>query len=151
MSLQFVLFSLGGRLSRPPFWYAFVATAAVVAAAAYLLMQLSIFSSPLGMLRMPLVYLPAIWIGLALAVKRLHDRDKSAGWLLPFVLLPSLLAQVAFRMVAESSGLGTAILPAAAAALLALWGFVEIALMPGTEGSNRFGPDPREAVADSLD
>ena len=39
-----------------------------------------------------LLYIPLIWIGLALGAKRLHDRDKSAWWLLVFYALPTILS-----------------------------------------------------------
>ena len=45
-----------------------------------------------------LLYVPLIWIGLALGAKRLHDRDKSAWWLLVFYAMPTILSTAADRM-----------------------------------------------------
>ena len=54
------------------------------------------------------------WISLAVQVKRWHDRDKSAWWLLmnfvPFIG--------------------------------AIWVLVECGFLRGTEGQNNYGPDP---------
>jgi uncharacterized membrane protein YhaH (DUF805 family) len=45
-----------------------------------------------------ILYIPLIWIGLALGAKRRHDRDKSAWWLLVFYALPTILSTAADRM-----------------------------------------------------
>jgi len=60
----------------------------------------------------------SIWPSLAIAVKRCHDRDRS-GWFVLVSLIP----------------------------LVNLWYLVEVAFLRGTNGNNRFGPDPLEAVA----
>src|SRR5262245_65137523 len=39
-----------------------------------------------------ILYIPLVWIGLAIGAKRLHDRDKSVWWLLVFYLLPGILS-----------------------------------------------------------
>ncbi len=56
----------------------------------------------------------SIWGGLASQVKRWHDRDKSGWWVL------------------------VAIIP-----LVQIWGFIVVGFLRGTDGPNRFGPDPR--------
>jgi uncharacterized membrane protein YhaH (DUF805 family) len=71
-----------------------------------------------------------------IAIKRLHDRDKSGWWTLVFYVLPGIL-----------SGLGEGSEPAAgffalAAAAIGIWGIVELGCLRGTIGSNRFGADP---------
>lgn len=147
----FVLFSFGGRLPRPPFWYALVAVGFVGGVAAYALLQLAISAPAIVAIFLPLLYALAAWIGIALAVKRLHDRDKSAGWLLPYGLLPCLFGQMANRMLSESSSFAGATATLILGGVLALCGFVEVALLSGTAGDNRFGPDPRLQSADGLD
>jgi uncharacterized membrane protein YhaH (DUF805 family) len=88
--------------------------------------------------------------GLAVTLKRLHDRSKNALWLILFVFIPVGLS------VLEDAGLpavvnlgrpfgplgiswGTADL---IATVLSLWAFVELFLLRGTRGSNAYGPDP---------
>lgn len=94
---------------------------------------------------------------LAVTVRRLHDTDKSAWWLMlwaPGALAP-LMFLSAIVAAAQHGGQGSqeaaaAILSAAAGGLLllALAGLCNMILlilmwMPGTSGDNRFGPDPR--------
>jgi uncharacterized membrane protein YhaH (DUF805 family) len=55
-----------------------------------------------------------LWAGLAVTAKRWHDRDKSGAWTLVFWI----------------------------PAIGPIWLFIEAALMRGTVGRNRFGPDP---------
>jgi uncharacterized membrane protein YhaH (DUF805 family) len=88
------------------------------------------------------LYIPLIWIGLALGAKRLHDRDKSAWWLLVFYALPTILSTAADRMedvqfiILHLISFG-----------ITVWAFVELGCLRGTVGSNRYGPDPLSAPA----
>lgn len=59
----------------------------------------------------------SLWPGLAVATKRLHDRNRSGLFLL-FLLIP--FANIVF----------------------AIWFIVEVWFLKGTEGENKFGPDP---------
>jgi len=65
-----------------------------------------------------IVSVVTFWPDIAIAVKRCHDRDRS-GWFVLVSLIP----------------------------IVNLWYIVEIGFLKGTTGSNRFGPDPLEAVA----
>jgi uncharacterized membrane protein YhaH (DUF805 family) len=58
--------------------------------------------------------IPLIWGGLAGQVKRWHDRDKS-GWFVLINFIPLIGA---------------------------IWAFIELGFLRGTQGPNRFGPDP---------
>jgi uncharacterized membrane protein YhaH (DUF805 family) len=58
--------------------------------------------------------LATLWPGLAVGIKRCHDRDRS-GWFLLVGLIPVLGG---------------------------LWLLVELGFLRGTAGPNRFGPDP---------
>jgi uncharacterized membrane protein YhaH (DUF805 family) len=106
-----------------------------------------------------LLYLLTLWAGLAVTTKRLHDRNKSAWWLLVFYILPLVLniprtvAMVhafqdgTFMKLAEQGqamaiGGPVAIIASGAASLISLWAFVELYCLAGTTGSNRYGPDP---------
>jgi uncharacterized membrane protein YhaH (DUF805 family) len=79
-----------------------------------------------------------IWIYAATAIKRLHDRDKSGWWLLPFFVAPGLYGQFADRL---PDSYVTASFAWVAFALY-LWGFVELYFLKGTNWPNRFGPSP---------
>ena len=69
----------------------------------------------LGMLLLLVYFAVAIWISLALQIKRWHDRDKSAIWvLISFIPLVG-----------------------------PFWVLIECGFMDGTMGPNRFGPSPK--------
>ena len=78
------------------------------------------------------------WVFVATCVKRLHDRGKSAWWLMPFFIIPGLLNQFADR-VGETS----AIVAGTMMALLHFWGFIELYCLAGNDWANRFGPEPQ--------
>ena len=78
------------------------------------------------------------WAYLATSVKRLHDRDKSGWWAIPYFVIPGLYSQFQDRL--PDSYL---ILPfSVAALLLMLAGFIELYFLRGTRWPNRFGPNP---------
>jgi uncharacterized membrane protein YhaH (DUF805 family) len=105
-------------------------------------------------------YIVMLYISIAVGTKRLHDRNKSAWWLLIFYVLPFVLniprMMVAWNVLQHMDVLmktvqqgGTvyqggplAILAGGAASLLSLWAFVELFCLRGTVGDNRYGPDP---------
>lgn len=89
------------------------------------------------------VMLWAMWIFFATAIRRLHDRNKSAWWAIPFFLVPAVFDVAArFETPNLSEMTGRADLFALIAAGFAIWAFIEIACLRGTTGENRFGPDP---------
>ncbi len=79
-----------------------------------------------------------LWVFLATSVKRLHDRDKSGWWMVPFFALPGLYKQFEDRLP------DSYILLPVAVAMFALitWAFVELYCLKGTRWSNLFGPNP---------
>jgi len=104
-------------------------------------------------------YLITLWAGLAVMTKRLHDRNKSAWWLLVFIVAPVVLnvprylaiihsvqdgtfQQLAQQGQAMSIGGPVAIIAGGAASIISLWAFVEIYCLPGTTGPNAYGADP---------
>jgi uncharacterized membrane protein YhaH (DUF805 family) len=109
-------FTPSGRLRRSSFWAASFALGAAFAVGYALLAAAAGRGSTL------LLYPPFFWAAFALAAKRLHDRNRSAAWLL-VVTVPILgPAWLAFQM----------------------------ALRRGTRGDNAFGPDPRRPRSDYL-
>jgi uncharacterized membrane protein YhaH (DUF805 family) len=78
------------------------------------------------------------WIFLATAIKRLHDRDRSGWWIVPFFIVPRSLFYL-WDWLPDARWF----VPIEwAIYALWLWGIVELYVVPGTAGSNRFGPDP---------
>jgi uncharacterized membrane protein YhaH (DUF805 family) len=74
------------------------------------------------------------WIVVAVASKRLHDRNKSGWWLLVFVLTPLVVGGVG--AIARSDAL------LVVAFAFHFWSFIELGCRRGVAGGNRFGPDP---------
>lgn len=116
MSFLNLLFGFNGRLRRLHYWMTAIGATLGLSAISTALLAAGItgtgdFNSivflPLG-----LVLMCAAWIGLAVGVKRCHDRNKS-GW---FML-------VGFIPLAGG-----------------LWLLVELGFLEGTPGPNRFGP-----------
>ncbi len=79
-----------------------------------------------------------LWIFVATAVKRLHDRDKSAWWMVPFFLLPNLYNHFSDRLPDSWFML----IPTLIMFVLMMWGFVELYFLRGSRKTNRFGPNP---------
>jgi uncharacterized membrane protein YhaH (DUF805 family) len=61
-----------------------------------------------------LLTLLVIWPSLAVSIKRWHDRGKSGWWVL-IALVPLIGG---------------------------LWALIETGFLPGTSGTNQYGPDP---------
>ncbi|PCD04819.1 DUF805 domain-containing protein [Sphingomonas spermidinifaciens] len=82
----------------------------------------------LGLAPFGLFYLAMLLPSIAVQVRRLHDRNLS-GWLLLGVYLLSWVPVLGF--------------------LLSV-GFLVITCLPGTPGPNRYGPDPKEDLAEAF-
>ena len=70
-----------------------------------------------------------LWVYFATAIKRLHDRDKSGWWMIPFFAIPGLMSQFSDRLPDESywvMAAGTIVF------VLYIWGFIELAFLRGT-------------------
>ncbi len=122
--MQNLLFSFQGRINRAKFWLVHVVMWVVVLVVfGAILGSAAVSSDPqaalqsvgvVGGLILLVVYILALWIGLAIAAKRWHDRNKSAWWIL-IVFVP---------------------------AVGALWYLIECGFLKGTTGANKFGSDP---------
>jgi uncharacterized membrane protein YhaH (DUF805 family) len=138
-----LLFSYEGRINRAKFWLAVLVyfVASIVAA----IVGLGI-SDAVGQLLINGVSLVAFVSGIFVAIKRLHDRDRSGWWLLLFYIAPSVLLAigiiwaVAAIVAGSSGGIGWLIILAGFA--VGIWGFVELGCLRGTIGPNQYGPDP---------
>jgi uncharacterized membrane protein YhaH (DUF805 family) len=79
-----------------------------------------------------------LWIYLATTIKRLHDRNRRGWWIILFFFVPGLFDQFA-DLLPDTNW---AVAVAWTFHIQWLWGFVEMFLLRGTSGANRFGPDP---------
>jgi uncharacterized membrane protein YhaH (DUF805 family) len=79
-----------------------------------------------------------VWVYSATSIKRLHDRNKSGWWMMPFFVVPGLHSHFADRLPDSWLDLPLALI----AFVLCIWGFVEIYFLKGSRKTNRFGPNP---------
>jgi len=148
MNWQSLFFTFRGRINRAKFWLASV-----------IFFGLGILLGLIGIIAGnsmvfegfdALVNLAMFVSGLAVAAKRLHDRDKSAWWLVLFYFGPAVFIAIAVGITRDA--VGAAGMTADVTLLLfklcilgalaiGIWGFVEIGCLRGTAGYNRFGPD----------
>jgi uncharacterized membrane protein YhaH (DUF805 family) len=139
MSMTQLLFLFQGRLNRQPYWLVAIAVTIVITLLVLFAWATGeedevIFNAPLVIVAM--LCIPLAWIGFAVAVKRLHDRDKSAWWLIVFYVVPAILGTIAYFL-----GMAGAVLNLISFGIL-VWAFVEIGCLRGTRGANRYGPNP---------
>jgi uncharacterized membrane protein YhaH (DUF805 family) len=86
----------------------------------------------------------------AVYTKRLHDRNKSAWWLIPFLVIPFGVQMLGCVAAPNLLGMGEYFGPLGMgwnaadliATILGLWAFIELFFFRGTAGENRYGSDP---------
>lgn len=113
LSLPKIYFSFKGRIGRGIFWGVWLS----IIALNYIIWisyRYDLRIEELSLISIVIIFLTSllfIWIGLAVQIKRWHDRNKS-GWMVLINLIPVV-------------GL--------------IWVFVELGFLKGTEGSNKYG------------
>jgi uncharacterized membrane protein YhaH (DUF805 family) len=145
-----LLFSFNGRINR----------------ARYLAVQLALLTVWLVLwLKSPFLHwqvlhwiaaIALVWINTATTAKRLHDRNHSGWWAIA-VLTVNRLSYVYYGLLfglyfgVDVSAARELLLVMFAVALSALqtWIVIELFFMIGTDGLNRFGPDPTRNTAKS--
>lgn len=146
MPMTQLLFSFQGRLNRKPYWMTAIATMVIIIVlllfALILIREHRFEFAGLTLTLLVILYIPLIWIGLAIGAKRLYDRDKSAWWLLIFYAAPGILSTAGNRM----EDVGFIILHIISFGI-SVWAFVELGCLRGTPGPNRYGPDPLSTPA----
>jgi uncharacterized membrane protein YhaH (DUF805 family) len=97
-----------------------------------------------------------IWINAATTVKRLHDRNRR-GWWAVAIFVVNRLSYVYYGLFFGSyfgvdistAGQLLLVMLVVALSLLQTWVVIELFFMIGTDGPNRFGPDPTRTLANS--
>ncbi len=113
MSLKLLLFSFRGRINRLPYW---LVTLVLIGLGGISQQANGMYGSENPMTIGPAIiifinFVISVWIGLAIQIKRWHDRDKSGWWAL--INLIPIIGQ--------------------------LWVLIECGILRGTIGDNRFG------------
>jgi uncharacterized membrane protein YhaH (DUF805 family) len=136
-----LLFSFKGRINRGKYWLAFLVWIAAWIVLSFIWFGVLVSSDRIVGLLIYFATLVCVfagaWAGLAVGIKRLHDRDKSGWWILLFWLGPSILGN--WQMTTPDLGGGFVL--ALAAVAIAIWAVVELGCLPGTPGPNQYGPD----------
>ncbi|PLR27720.1 hypothetical protein SGCZBJ_04995 [Caulobacter zeae] len=136
------VFAISGRASRLDYWRAQVGLALATA----LVLTLTVLATQAGgwLGAVPcLLFLPVLAAGVCVAVRRLHDRGKTAWWMAVFAVGPYVLSGLASGLYAGDSVLILAApLLALAALALSIWAWVELGFLRGTRGDNRYGAEP---------
>ena len=120
-----LLVSSTGRVARTPF---LILSAALIAVTA---LYESVAGTTLHLLTGWLVYPAILFCGACVLSKRLHDRGRSGWWAAP--ILAACMA-----VWPQPTGFFDFLF-----AVLLFWAVVELAVMPGEDGTNRFGPNPQ--------
>ena len=116
MPFSKVLFSFEGRISRSEYWLKGFIGCWLLFGVPSDFLYFFVREESLRLLGLT-IGIVGVWPGLAVLVKRWHDRDRSA-WLLLLLFLPILNW------------------------IVLVWVLVELWFLKGTDGMNRFGEDP---------
>lgn len=111
LSIKEILFSFKGRIPRKTYWYSVLGMILASFVLMFLVALLTGGNESAISVIMLILYIPLIWISLAIQVKRWHDRNKSGWWvLIGFVPL-----------------------------IGPIWALIENGFLAGDEAENRFG------------
>ena len=88
-----------------------------------------------------------LWVYLATSTKRLHDRDKSGWWMVPYFVAPGLFDQFVDRLGDTFlDDIYLLMLVGLVAFVFLVWGFIEMFFLKGSRKTNRFGPNPLQPI-----
>jgi len=127
-----LLMSSTGRIARMPF---LIAGAGLIAITA---LYESVAGTALHLMTGWFVYPTILFAAACILSKRLHDRGRSGWWAAPILIgiiaiLPTPTSFFDFLF-----------------GVLVFWATIELAVMPGEEGGNRFGPNPVNPLSDAA-
>ena len=111
LSIKEILFSFKGRIPRKTYWYSVLGMILASFVLMFLVALLTGGNESAISVIMLILYIPLIWISLAIQVKRWHDRNKSGWWVL-------------IGLVPVIGG---------------IWALIENGFLAGDEAENRFG------------
>lgn len=155
--------SFRGRIRRKTFWLGYVVPVLAASVVAGILDTTLGLAPPFGADAVPadmaaqaapistIVSLLLLWPSLAGSIKRLHDRDRSGWWIGAFymigfsgALLMGMSAMVGIASGAFGAGMSVMLIIVFSLFMLAfgIWLIVETGFLRGTQGPNRYGPDP---------
>ncbi len=140
MDFGTLLFGFSGRINRAKYWLAVLIY--IVVSVVLQVLALALGQGMIMMVLGLIVGIGMIVSGIAIGIKRLHDRNKSGWLLLAIYLVPAILIGLGFWL---ALALGSAIIMWVlylVALAIWVWAFVELGCLRGTVGPNQYGPDP---------
>lgn len=155
MSIGHLLFGFQGRANRLQFWLGQLALLVLMVGLAVMayfgFISAAGATTPQALLGaigiLFLVYVAfmvlAAWLSWAVAVKRLHDRNKSGSWLM-ITLAPTVLVvwTLFTQGLAALPQLGSQPLLIVLQIAVSGWYLIELGILKGTPGGNMYGPPP---------
>jgi uncharacterized membrane protein YhaH (DUF805 family) len=142
-----LLFSFRGRINRAPFLVVQLALLAF-----WIRFSFHVSSQPDALDAVVIILM--MWINLATVAKRLHDRNRNGWWAVAIFAVNrftyayyGLFLGLYFGVDISITGELPLVMLAVALSLLQTGVIIELFFMPGTDGRNRFGPDPLASVA----
>ena len=139
-------FTLKGRSNRLPYWITTIAVAFVVLVVALQVLFVFLpdnYDPNSGVVWVFAIGAVAMLLVVPITTRRLHDRDRSAWWLVPYLVVPFIIGEpqdyAAFGLSLDPDLAGVLNVVAWGLTLVAL---VDLGLLRGTDGPNRYGPDP---------
>lgn len=144
--------TFSGRASRSEYWWFYLFITLLSVAAAILdLLLLGAKAGETGVLG-GIVSITTLVPSLAVTSRRLHDTDRRGWWmLLPVAAITPFLIYIVMRFGPDTppSGPASGVITATILAGLVSVGLLLYWLIKrGTQGANRFGPDPLGTAAD---
>jgi uncharacterized membrane protein YhaH (DUF805 family) len=88
------LFGASGPINRSKYWRSTLLFAVAGLMTAVILFTAAGIAAPLFIVMVVVVLIPWLLWGFSITTERLHDREKSAWWLVVFYLVPGVLGQL---------------------------------------------------------
>jgi len=137
--------SFRGRANRQRYWVTNVTLVVFVFIAFILAFSAGAIAPAVGgVFALPILVL--FFASLAVSARRLHDRNKSAWWLILLWLVPTLISLLG--AAAGEGGSEAASLIRVLGLPFSVWAFIELGCLKGTTGPNRYGDDPLQPTAE---
>ena len=137
-----VMFGHDGRIGRLYFWLGMTATTAITVFFGANAEGATMGTGELGRyLAFFFIVGLLVWMHSAVIVKRLHDRNRGGLWYFAYGIAPLGFFLWAVYLHASGELTGASLFYILSAIGIA-WLVIELGLMRGTVGPNRFGPDP---------
>ena len=136
-----LLFGYDGRINRLHFFLGFLAFVAVVGFLSGIAEDATAGTGDIGRyVAFVFIVGSGIWMHSAVIIKRLHDRDKPAPWYLVYGAAPlGLFILAIYCWTVRAMEVASLLFVLSFIGLI--WAIVELGILRGTPGPNRFGPE----------